>query len=372
MSLEKIQILLIEDDKVDRELVRRFLEPIYNLREAATGREGLAAVALLRPQLVLLDYRLPDMNSVDLLQKLVAADLPVIMLTGEEEPNVIVQAMQRGAQDYLIKGQLSTSTLEHAVTNALEKVALRRNVAEQQHQLAAQAETLAEQNRQIRVLASALTLAEQRERRRVAQLLHDQVQQLLYGLQMRFHLITEDMPSSAPPDLQRTMAEATSLLTDVIVAVRSLSVDLSPPILQDEGIDVALQWLATHTARVHGLQVDLQIEEGYKYQIKSEELHVLIFHLVRELLSNVVKHANVREARVHLFIEDGQPKITIEDEGVGFEAAQIVQPVWDPNQGYGLYSVRERLALFGGQLKVDSHPGNGTYIEIILPKNLWS
>ncbi|MEZ4615956.1 MAG: ATP-binding protein [Caldilineaceae bacterium] len=151
---------------------------------------------------------------------------------------------------------------------------------------------------------------------------------------------------------------------------RSLSVDLGPPILKDEGIDVALQWLAAHMERVHGLTVDLQISEEYEYSTESENLYVLIFQLVRELLFNVVKHANVKEARVRLFTEANRQKIAVEDEGIGFEMGHVVQPKWKPEQGYGLYSVRERLALFGGKMEVDSHPGNGARITITLPEQV--
>ncbi|MEZ4711765.1 MAG: ATP-binding protein [Caldilineaceae bacterium] len=121
---------------------------------------------------------------------------------------------------------------------------------------------------------------------------------------------------------------------------------------------------------VHDLHVDLQVEPDFKYEVQSEELYVLIFQLVRELLFNVVKHANVLEARVRVYSDDEGTKIAVEDEGVGFEAGLVVTPEWKPEQGYGLYSVRERLALFGGRLDVDSHPGNGARVTVILPATL--
>lgn len=370
MTIEKPQLLLIEDDVVDRELLRRLLHQEYEISEAANGKEGVAAIASVRPQLVLLDYHLPDVDSFDLLSQFVTDGVAVIVLTGEESPHIIVKAMQQGAEDYLLKERLTKEALQRAITNALEKSALKRSVQEQQRQLSIQADVLANQNRQIRTLASALTLAEQRERKRVAQMVHDHVQQLLYGVQMRMHLVAEDLPPETPDSLQDNLAEAKKLLEEVIGAARSLSVELSPPVLKNDGISTALEWLSTHMRQVHGLQVDLQVSEDYNYRVESEELHVLIFQLVRELLFNVVKHANVREARVHLFSEDGYHKIAVEDEGAGFEAGKIVQPKWKPEQGYGLYSVRERLALFGGCLQIDSHPGNGARATITLPSEL--
>ncbi|MCB0083820.1 MAG: hypothetical protein KDE47_22930, partial [Caldilineaceae bacterium] len=198
----------------------------------------------------------------------------------------------------------------------------------------------------------------------------DHVQQLLYGVQMRLQLLVSDLADETSRAIVRNLGESTRLLDDAIGAVRSLSVDLSPPVLHDEGIDVALQWLAVHMERVHGLVFHLDIENGYNYPVANEDIYVLIFQLVRELLFNVVKHANVREAHHRLCSEDGRHKIVVEDEGVGFTADEIVQPKWSPEQGYGLYSVRERLALFGGELKVQSHPGNGAQVTIVLPADI--
>lgn len=370
MNSTQVHLLLIDDDDIDRESVRRLLSQTYTMQEAAMGQDGLTAVDRKRPHLVLLDYRLPDVDSFDVLSKLVAKDIPVIVLTGEESPGVIVAAMQQGAEDYLIKGRLSKDSLDWAINNALAKANLKQSVREQQRLLSQQAKTLEDQNRQIRTLASALTLAEQRERRRIAQILHDHIQQLLYGVQMRLHLITEDMPRNACAAIHENLSEATKLLEETIGAARSLAVDLSPPILKDEGIGVTLQWLATQMQQVHDLKVELQISTDYDYRADSEELQILIFQLVRELLFNVVKHADVKTARLRVYAENGRQMISVEDSGIGFDVENVVRPKWKPEQGFGLYSVRERLALFGGRLNVNSQPGDGACVTIILPEKL--
>lgn len=370
MNSTQVHLLLIDDDDIDRESVRRLLSQTYTMQEAAMGQDGLTAVDRKRPHLVLLDYRLPDVDSFDVLSKLVAKDIPVIVLTGEESPGVIVAAMQQGAEDYLIKGRLSKDSLDWAINNALAKANLKQSVREQQRLLSQQAKTLEDQNRQIRTLASALTLAEQRERRRIAQILHDHIQQLLYGVQMRLHLITEDMPRNACAAIHENLSEATKLLEETIGAARSLAVDLSPPILKDEGIGVTLQWLATQMQQVHDLKVELQISTDYDYRADSEELQILIFQLVRELLFNVVKHADVKTVRLRVYAENGRQMISVEDSGIGFDVENVVRPKWKPEQGFGLYSVRERLALFGGRLNVNSQPGDGACVTIILPEKL--
>jgi signal transduction histidine kinase len=349
MSESRTELLLVDDDEIDRELVCRLLSPIYVVREATTAQEALAGIELFRPDCVLLDYRLPDMDGLQLLPLLTRTNLPVIILTGEESPEIIVQAMQQGAQNYLVKGSLTAIGLQHAITSAIERMALKRDVEEK--------------NRQLRKLASALALAEQRERRRVSQILHDHVQQILYGIQMRSQLIALD----APPDerVREHLAALQGLVGDAILTTRTLTVELSPPVLQNEGLAAALQWLVSHMAERYNLHVVLEIDTDYR--VGNEDLSMLLFQLVRELLFNVVKHSGVTEAMLTLASDDDNLIICVADCGRGFDAQVRAQPMLSGG-GFGLYSVRERLALFGGQLRVESGPGKGVRATVLVPR----
>lgn len=343
-----MELLLVDDDEIDRELVCRLLGSSHLVREAATAQEAVAAIEFHRPDCVLLDYRLPDADGLQVLPFFTRAHLPVIILTGEESPEVIVQAMQQGAQNYLVKNSLTAMSLQHAITGAIEKAALKRDVDEK--------------NRQLRKLASALALAEQRERRRVSQILHDHVQQILYGIQMRSQLIALD----AQPDekVREHLAALQSLVSDAILTTRTLTVELSPPVLQNEGLSAALQWLVSHMAERYNLHVALHIETDY--QGPNDDLRMLLFQLVRELLFNVVKHSGVSEAQLSIADDGENLVICVADCGRGFEAQGRVQPP-PPSGGFGLYSVRERLALFGGQLRVESGPGKGVRATVLVP-----
>lgn len=346
----QFELLLVDDDEVDRELVCRLLGAAHIVREAATAGEALTVAEVHPIDCVLLDYRLPDVDGLQLLPIFTRTNLPVIILTGEESPEVIVQAMQQGAQNYLVKNALTSIGLMHAITGAIEKVALKRDVEEK--------------NRQLRRLASALALAEQRERRRVSQILHDHVQQILYGIQMRSQLISLD---AAPDDRVRDhLAALQALVAEAIRTTRTLTVELSPPVLQSEGLGAALQWLASHMAEHYGLHVSLDLDVGY--QGANDDLSMLLFQLVRELLFNVVKHAGVQQASVSLAEAGENLVICVTDCGRGFDA--VHRPVGGNSTGggFGLYSVRERLALFGGHLQVDAVPGQGVQATVIVPR----
>ena len=362
-----LDLLLVDDSEVDRILVRRLLTRPYRIREASTAREARALFAAAEPNLILLDHRLPDADGIDLLPEFVAHHVPVIMLTGMEEPEMIVGAMQRGAHDYLPKGRLTEEGLEHAIGNAVEKAALRRAVDEQQRALAEHAMELEEKNREVRALASALTLAEQAERRRVSDLLHDNIQQLLFGAKLTLGLLHQSASdTTADSAAFRThLEEAEQILDEAIDTTRHLAVELTPPVLDREDVAVALRWLAEHMSTMYRVSIDVVTE--CSCHIPSRELRILVIQIVRELLFNVVKHAGVEEARLRLMGCDGSSTIVVEDEGCGFDAAAWSAARSDNGGGFGLYSVRRRLELVGGGLRVESEPGGGCRVILNVP-----
>lgn len=364
MTQPTIRVLLIEDDEVDREAVRRTLFDKYRVEMATMGHAGLKA-ALNKPfDVVLLDYRLPDMNGIDILPDLLAQNLPVILLTIEENPDIIINAMKLGAHDYIVKRHLTPTALDHAITNAIEKVALKQNIEEKQRQVAEQTATLEKQNQQIRELALALTLAQQQERRRIAQTLHDNLQQILHGLHVRVLLLNTDLQPDQQAASQVHVKEIENLIDQALEVIRTLSVDLSPPLLKGDGLNVAFAWLAGQMKQRYSLKVSLEGEENCN--IENDDLRILIFQMVRELLFNVVKHAGVHQARLKYFTERARIKIQIIDDGSGFDP-QILKER-EKKEAFGLYSVQERLNLFDGTLEISSGPGQGTTATITIPQ----
>lgn len=215
---------------------------------------------------------------------------------------------------------------------------------------------------QVRSLASSLTMAEQEERRRISQILHDDLQQLLYGIQMRIMAVFTDVQQGNYRVVPTHIQEAYTWLGEAIQTTRQLTVDLSPPILKDEGLVDALHWLVTQMATLNHLQVTLQVDQPC--QIEDEDMRVMLFQIIRELLFNVVKHAGVDQATVTLTAEAGNCMIQIRDAGQGFDVAAAEAK---PERGFGLFSVRERLKLFGGGMEIQSAPGQGTQITIYAP-----
>jgi len=252
-------------------------------------------------------------------------------------------------------GMRGTGLVQDITDQRQAEVALRRLTATLEARVA-------EQTEQVRQLASTLTMAEHEERQRISQILHDDLQQLLYGIQMRMMMCVESIKANEWETSLSTAEEIYRWLGDAIQTTRELTVDLSPPVLAGEGLAEALGWLVTQMAQVYRLHIDLQtITEP---PVTDKEMRVLLFQIVRELLFNVFKHAGTDRAVVTLDKQGNGLRISVRDEGRGFDVA-VAEARYDG--GFGLFSVRERLALFGGKIVIDSAPGAGTHITITAP-----
>jgi len=164
--------------------------------------------------------------------------------------------------------------------------------------------------------------------------------------------------------LSEKVVEIEREMDDILKITRDLSIDLSPPILHDEGLSQAVDWLAIQIKQHYDLTVELQADDSFL--IADEELHVLLFNCIRELLFNVVKHAQANTAIVTLqWVSEGL-QVEISDDGKGFIADGIGQHPGMPAT-FGLHTIRHQLSLFGGRMELQSEPGKGTRIVLTVP-----
>ena len=215
---------------------------------------------------------------------------------------------------------------------------------------------------QVNVLASRLTMAEQKERHRIAHVLHDDLQQVLVAAKMMTALPDDDaaINPTALKQLSHTLDQAIDI-------TRTLSHDLSPPLLQGEDLDDLLGWLAAQKHRRHGMEVELAVASDVR--LPDPACRILLYQILRELLFNVVKHAGTKRARIEAESRDRHVRIVVADEGDGFDVTLLSHA---DHHGFGLRSVRERLELIGGRLDVESTPGTGTRVTITLPASVES
>jgi two-component system CheB/CheR fusion protein len=218
--------------------------------------------------------------------------------------------------------------------------------------------------RKIRTLASRLTEAEQQERLRISHILHDDLQQRLFAIKSQLSLLTAERARQDDEAFQKELAAIEAELAETIAVTRDMSIDLSPILVEGEGLAGALSWLATRMRDQHNLEVLVE-SNGVPTNFEPST-RVLLFQAVRELLFNVVKHAGVSQARVHLERFDESIRIRVGDSGKGFDAQKILD---DQTSAHGLLSTRQRLELMGCKMMVASQPGNGTEVYIDCPED---
>jgi PAS domain S-box-containing protein len=215
----------------------------------------------------------------------------------------------------------------------------------------------------IRSLAAKLTRAEQEERHRISQILHDDLQQQLFAIKAQLAMLKDiNEKNKVSSELQATLDQVQSWLADAITITRNLSIDLSPIVLQGEGLAEAIVWLASQMKEQYDLQVNLETKGDFHHL--DNHMRVLIFQAVRELLFNIVKHAGISQAEVTLEQVDGLGRITISDSGRGFDAAAMMN---NSTTAHGLLMLQDRLGLMGGSIEVTSKLGEGTRVVIETP-----
>lgn len=213
---------------------------------------------------------------------------------------------------------------------------------------------------QLRALAAELMHAEQNERKRLAAHLHDHLQQILVLVKLRL----DALESEVTDDGKKPLSQACVDVERAIQASRDLATKLSPPVLDEAGLGAALRWLARDFGRRYDLDVELELEDGA--EPASEAVRLFLFRAVNELLFNVVKHAGVDRARLHMHPLDGDVEIRIEDDGRGMDLDGMASEK-PSTQGSGLRRIEERFDVLGGRMTVESAPGEGVRIRLRAP-----
>jgi PAS domain S-box-containing protein len=232
-----------------------------------------------------------------------------------------------------------------------------RQLNETLEQRVAERTELAEaRSNQLQTLAVELIEAEERERRRISELLHDDLQQVLAAARLMLQSVREGLP--AIPEL----LDVERLLEESIDKCRRLSHELSPAVLHHSGLVPALEWLARRMQDQFGLHVLLDADV---HPLQSAPLKVFLFRAAQELLYNVVKHAGVNNAHVILSHRNGGLVLTVSDKGRGVDPAILNFP--SPAIGLGLLSIWERANSIGGCLAIESSPGEGARFSLTVP-----
>jgi signal transduction histidine kinase len=405
-------LLIVDDKPKNLFALEHLLQPLdVHVVKASNGNEALRSALNNDFALAILDVQMPGMDGYELADLLrsdsATRDVPIIFLSAvhSTDPDVF-RGYASGAVDFITKpfnpdvllskvrvflalhaqktelaGQKAellnlVFQLEEQIkarrqaedclreTNEVleQKVAARTaDLAETINALKTANEHLVARANQLRALAGELTMTEHRQRQHLSRILHDGLQQHLAIAKLQLNILTGKLK---PDALIQAAGRIENLIDESIQISRSLSAELSPPILREGGLVSGLKWLAAWMPDKHGLKVELVIDARPEL---PEDVKILLFESIRELLFNAVKHAEVSTARVHLQ-QTGADEVClrVQDEGAGFNA-DCLEPAGSPGSGFGLFSIRERIGLIGGRLHIDSSPGKGSCFTLTVP-----
>jgi signal transduction histidine kinase len=263
-------------------------------------------------------------------------------------------------------GILSVTSISEYRTFSSEEIKLVQTMANQiavAIENARLLEVVRKHTQDLHGLSSQLMEVQEKERKRIAQELHDQVGQMLQSMRMNLGRIKRDLGSRSeePKGKEDWLLDTEELLDQTIEDIRTLTSDLSPPMLVDFGLIPTLRWYIESYGKRSGIKVSLRAKEkGYRL---SQDIEFSLFRIIQEALTNVFKHARATEASVSVSKKDSSVIMSVRDNGVGFDPRETLSPP----KGMGLFGIKERVNLLGGNFEIISRPRKGTTLNINIP-----
>jgi signal transduction histidine kinase len=304
------------------------------------------------------------------------SELPLIILTsgGESRRTALLDLVAGAAGTVtLLERPVSGRTLVRSVQVGLRSRRRQYQVRDLVRELeklnrslewrvAERASEAIERAERLRLLSIELTSAEEAERRRIAEILHDDLQQMLIAARMQSHALAKARGAAERTELMQTIDNILDRSFDL---TRSLIVELAPPILHERGLAAAVESLAAQIAKQHGIRVSVVAESSANP--KQPSVRVFLFRALRELLLNAVKHANGSAVTIRMTrARPDKVHIVISDRGPGIDLAKLDRHKSAPT-GLGLLNIRERLTNFGGEFHMESAPRRGSRMTLIAP-----
>ncbi len=216
---------------------------------------------------------------------------------------------------------------------------------------------LARSRHALRGLSERLVEAREDERRRIARELHDDLGQRLTALKMELASLRQGLAGRVAEGRIGAMLE---LLDETVASVRRIAADLRPLMLDDLGLNAAIEWLARDAARRMGIEVSVRLGEGDPPL--DERASIALYRMVQEALTNVARHARATEAHIEIRQVAESLLLSVRDNGVGFSERAMQK-----EGSFGLMGIRERAFMLGGQMEVQNPPGGGGLLTVRLP-----
>lgn len=359
------EVLVVEDTPASLQLLSDLLTGAgYVARRAQDGGMALLSAQLQRPDLILLDVRMPGIDGYEVCRRLKAdvrtRDVPVIFLSALREPEDKVRGFQVGAVDYIAKPYQPDEVLArvraHVELHRL-RTELEARVDERTARYRRAEQALQVSQARLRELAASLQTVREEERTRIARELHDELGQSLTALRIDLGWLRNRC--AEVDGAGERLNSALALAERTVDAVRRISEDLRPRMLDDLGLAAAVEHYVGQFGERTGIACSLAMNRD-EFDLDADR-STAIFRVMQEALTNVARHAQAANVAVRVDQSDGGIRLSVRDDGRGFSEGESGKTL-------GLLGMRERVGALGGRLEIESGPDQGTAVEAWIPK----
>ena len=369
--LRKIKILIVEPDSITARDLKDMLHSLglgYTVTSiASTGEEALEKAKQDTPDLLLLDITLPGkLDGIQTARRIRALyNIPIIYVTIHSDEKTLQKAKLVEPEGYVLK-PIDERELRIAVEIALQTHAkvkeIEKALRESEERFSRFGEELKRSQEELRKLSRHLHFARERESKRIAREIHDELGQALTALKMELTWISKNLPLTHElHKLVSTKAKSMSSLVDsTIKKVQRIASELRPGVLDDLGLVPAIEWLGQDFQNRTKIKCLTNLA-SFDYDL-DPECSTAVFRILQEALTNVARHARASRVRVSLKEKKNKLELKIRDNGRGIAEKDVLSP-----DSLGLVGMRERLRPFQGDVRIQGIPDKGTTLAINLP-----
>jgi len=373
---DKLKILFVDDDQFNIETFIASFQDEYRIIAATSGEQALDIYNSENDiALVISDQRMPGMTGVELLSRILKINPESIriIITGYMDVDDILDSINKGhIYQYILKpwdDMQVRLVLDHAAQTwllAWKNKVLGEKIRNKNTLLERANENLRISESRLHHLSSVLIAAIEDERRKISMELYDEMGQSLAAVKLLIKLIENKFVSILPePDeMHLHCDEVRNLLNKIIENVRRLSNDLSPVIIDELGIDFAIENLVMNFSRHSGIKCDFNSESIQSYFSTSDRYH--IYRIFQDILNNVHHHSNANLLSIVIQNKKKVVSIEITDNGKGFDVEEVMNRPTN-SRGIGLSALTQRMNILNGSVKITSKPGEGTSVLLTIP-----